>query len=126
MAIFLLINSVGYTIYAHYCNDELKETSIITKAESCCEEEEAPIKAKDAPMSCCAEKDVLVVIKDQFLKSELSFSAISNAVLYFNNSFTLLLNTIQKPQLVPQSLAYKSDYGPPAAGYNVLYSIFRI
>lgn len=127
MAIFLLINSIGYTVYAHYCNDELKETSILSKAKSCCEEEPESTKtSKDVPMSCCAEKDVLVVIKDQFVKSELSFQALSQPVLFINNTFTLLFSSIQLPVVANISPLYIKDLGPPSVRLNVLYSVFRI
>ena len=126
MAIFLLINSVGYTIYAHYCDDELKTTSIIVKSESCCEDDasgDMPVATETK--SCCAEKDIHVVLKDQFLKSELSFNAISQPVLFLNSiSYTSLY--INQVDLNQPSLIINVEEKSPPPDLNILHSVFRI
>lgn len=81
MAVFLLINSVGYTIYAHYCDEQLIDTSILVdNTKSCCEEsaESTPV---DIPMSCCTEKGTHVVIKDNFIKSEIKLAEVYQPII---------------------------------------------
>ncbi len=125
MASFLLLNSVGYNVYAHYCNDELKETSILVKTtESCCEEEES--EATTQTSSCCAEDKVLVVIKDHFVKSDVGFSSLSQPIFYLNNHFSDLSFSCTIPQ---NQLNIGSIYDPPPQiipDLNLLYSVFRI
>ena len=126
MAFFLLINSVGYTIYAHYCDDELQDTSLMVKAESCCEEEtSSDIPTNDEPKSCCAEKDVHIVLKDQFVKSELSFSALTLPVLFINSPALLQFNASILPFTAYHSPVNAADCSPPQ-DLNILHSIFRI
>lgn len=126
MAIFLLINSVGYTIYAHYCDDVLKTTSLIVKSESCCDEDaSADIPVSSSGMSCCAEKGIHIVLKDQFLKSELSFNAISQPVLFLNTiSYSqFFLNQVEFNQPL---LAFVAEDKSPPPDLNILHSVFRI
>lgn len=126
MAIFLLINSVGYTVYAHYCNDELKDTSVIAKAESCCEEETpATENASEDEMSCCAEKDVHIVIKDHFVKSESSFSVLTQPVYILNSNVIIAFNFYELPTTNYQLRISEGDSSPPA-DLNLLNSVFRI
>lgn len=123
MASFLLLNSVGYNVYAHYCNDEWKESSIIVKTtESCCDEEsEEPTQES----SCCAEDKVLVVIKDHFVKSDLNFSTLELPVFYLNNLYSNLLFSLSNQQQVYTGSVYDP---PPQAipDLQLLYSVFRI
>lgn len=66
LALFLLLNTVGYQVYGHFCGMELKETSLIVDTStSCCDTEE------DLPLqddSCCKSESVQVVITDHYLK----------------------------------------------------------
>ncbi len=132
MAIFLLINSVGYTVYAHYCDNELQEASLLVNTtESCCAEEATetePLSAEaSGVMSCCEEQDLLVKIEDQFVKSELSFQAIELPVMYLSISYVNELNfglfaNSNRPYFLPFS-------DPPdqiSPNFHILYSIFRI
>lgn len=130
MAIFLLINSVGYTVYAHYCDDELQEASLLVNTnESCCTEntEETEAIPNSEAMSCCEEQDVLVKIEDQFVKSELSFNAIELPVFYFTISY---LNEFNTGIFANSSSIYTSIITDPpnrsTPNINILYSIFRI
>lgn len=131
MALFLLINSVGYTVYAHYCDDELKEASLLVNTnDSCCEEEtEGVMPASDdnTNMSCCAEQDVLVKIKDHFVKSELTFSPIQLPVMYLSNS--LLHESIVFSFISDNNLSKQVSFEPPRKpipDLGLLYSVFRI
>jgi len=126
MAFFLLINSVGYTIYAHYCDDELQNTSLMVKAESCCEDDapsDNPIKTESK--SCCAEKDIHVVIKDHFEKSEQSFSALSQPVLFLNALPQFSYNALELPNIGKHSISNEVDVSPPR-DLTILHAVFRI
>lgn len=122
MAVFLLINSVGYTVYAHYCNDQLEDASIIAKTESCCEEVPSP---ETDDMSCCAEKDVHIVIKDHFVKSELSFNAISQPVLFISSDFVSDYFKNNSPFIIHNSPFIIGNSSPPP-DLTILNSVFRI
>lgn len=132
MALFLLLNSVGYTVYAHYCDDELQEASLLVNTtDSCCDDEESDSDPQPSEtntnMSCCAEQDVLVKIKDHFVKSELNFNAIQLPVLYLNNSFL-------HESLLVGFIANTNHYNgltsdpprKPIPDLGLLYSVFRI
>ena len=127
MACFMLVNSVGYTVYAHFCDDELKQASLIVDTgKSCCaDEQDAPKPSEKEDMSCCSEKDVHVVIKDQFVKSELSFSALSQPVLYINTFSFIQVDIYQSPVTSHQLLLSEGDISPPP-DLNLLHSVFRI
>lgn len=125
MAIFLLINSVGYTIYAHYCDEELIDTSILVdNTKSCCEDE-AETKPKEEPMSCCKEKGTHVVIKDHFVKSEIKLSEVYQPVFQINlfdyqNVISLKSNSLFNPNRIDR---------PPISNFPdiiILQSVFRI
>lgn len=117
MTLFLLLNSIGYNVYAHYCGDSLKNTSLILETEkSCCEDD-------SKPMDCCDNKSHHVKIEDDFIKTTnvdvdhhvlaiVSWSIINYHLLYFTNvedfaiDDTILL--------------------PPKDNLTILYSNFRI
>jgi hypothetical protein len=129
MSIFLLINSIGYSVYAHYCNDELKETSLLVNTnKSCCAIESTEHEAESAEaMSCCEEQDVLIKIEDQFVKSELNFQAIVLPVLHLSVSFVNEMNIALFANVESYFLSNFSD--PPdrtLPSLHVLLCIFRI
>lgn len=63
MCLYLLLNTVGYNVYAHFCGEELRATAIMVKTESCCEED---MGMKTKP-GCCKEEVKQVVIKTEYL-----------------------------------------------------------
>ncbi len=65
MCLYLLLNTVGYNVYAHFCGEELQATAIMVKAESCCDEDTG---MKNRP-GCCKEEVKQVVIKTEYLVS---------------------------------------------------------
>ncbi|MFN5704454.1 MAG: HYC_CC_PP family protein [bacterium] len=117
MTMFLLLNSIGFNVYAHYCGDDLRETSLIVETEkSCCEDEEEP-------MDCCDNKAHLVKIEDDFLKTinidiEHPCFAILTWFVNYNSISELATISIVNFDISPH-LALKSNL-------NILYSNFRI
>jgi hypothetical protein len=119
-------------VYAHYCDDELQETSLLVNTnESCCAEDtdeaEGTLASSENDMSCCAEQNVLVKIEDQFVKSELSFIAIDLPVFYFAVSYVNEFNTGLFANTSSNYTFLITD--PPdrsSPNINILYSIFRI
>lgn len=65
MCLYLLLNTVGYNVYAHFCGEELQAMAIMVKAESCCGEDTG-MKTKPG---CCTEEVKQVVIKTEYLVS---------------------------------------------------------
>jgi hypothetical protein len=127
MACFLLVNSVGYTVYAHFCDNELKQASLIVDTgKSCCADEQETTKpSKQEDMSCCSEQDVHVVIKDQFVKSELSFSALTQPVLFINSIFKIEHLADFTQLTTHNSQLIIGNFSPPP-DLNLLHSVFRI
>ncbi len=129
MAVFLLLNSVGYTVYAHYCDDELQETSILVNTnKSCCaDDEEVPVEETSSEMGCCAEQNVWVKIKDHFVKAEQDFNLNNIPVVYiahnifYADDFTL---GIQYSERAITKLSDPPDRITPER--SILFSVFRI
>lgn len=123
---FLLLNSVGYTVYAHYCDNELVDTSVIlNNTSSCCEEENAiPVQEKGL-MSCCKEKGTHVVIKDQFVKSEIKLVDIIQPLICLNLKDFLCSFSVNPNQYnINQRIDRPPIQIPP--NLTILYSVFRI
>lgn len=129
MAVFLLVNSVGYTIYAHYCDDELQDTSILVNTnKSCCsDEEEAPAEENFSEMGCCAEQNVWVKIKDHFVKAEQDFNLNNIPVVYISNNIFYADDYSWNLQYSKFTITKMSD--PPdiiIPERSILFSVFRI
>lgn len=63
MSILLFLNTVGVSVFAHYCAGDLTQSSILVNvAEPCCDDE------TEAESSCCHDEEQRIVIDDQFLK----------------------------------------------------------
>jgi hypothetical protein len=129
MAVFLLINSVGYTVYAHYCDDELQETSILVNTnKSCCaDEEEVPAEEKSMEMGCCAEQNVWVKIKDHFVKAEQDFNLTNLPLVYISHHIFYADDYSLSLQCAEQTITKLSD--PPDISTperTILFSVFRI
>lgn len=117
MTMFLLLNSIGYNVYAHYCGEDLRETSIIIETEkSCCEDDAES-------MDCCDNKAHQVKIEDDFLKTvnidiEYPCFAILNWYINFISTADLAKNSDEYFDISPHiSIQPK---------LNILYSNFRI
>lgn len=114
---FLLLNSIGYNVYAHYCGEDLRETSLIVETEkSCCEDEAEP-------MDCCDNKAHHVKIEDDFLKTahiDLEHPTFAILTSFFKYQSIILKET--------NSVVY-FDISPHLNSFtnlNILYSNFRI
>ncbi len=129
MAIFLLLNSVGYTVYAHYCDDKLKETSILVNTNNtcCADDEEAPIEENTSEMGCCAEQNLRIKIIDHFVKAEQDFNLSNSPVIYISNSIFYADDTAWNFQ--HSKYTFVKESGPPDIIFpdrSILFSIFRI
>lgn len=128
MAIFLLINSIGYTVYAHFCNDELKQTSLIVDTvEPCCSDEETEMPSEDiADMSCCQEEGVLLVIKDQFVKSEFNLNSFTQVPFIVNNFLQINHLNLSTQFSQNELLLIKDPPNINTLDKSILLSVFRI
>lgn len=129
MAVFLLLNSVGYTVYAHYCDDELQDTSILVNTnKSCCsDEQEEPAEQSTSEMGCCAEQNVWVKIKDHFVKAEQDFNLNNIPVAYISNNIFYADDYTWNLQYSKFTFTRLSD--PPDNSIperSILFSVFRI
>ncbi len=118
-ACYLLLNTIGYQVYAHFCGEELQETSLLIKsAPACCPDEKAA-----EPDDCCTEEQVQFVIEDQYLKTQVEQSffspvfviALSNYSTFFQTGTYHNISTYQNQAFVLK------DISP-----QVLLQIFRI
>lgn len=114
MVVFLLASSTGVTFYEHYCSGELKEISINSVPDSCC----------DGSCNCCHNESVTVKIHDVF------------ATTVFHFAFQLFGTTIpvaqslfnEQDKVSSQLISFVTDSPPPLSGRSILTSIcvFRI
>jgi hypothetical protein len=127
MAVFLLLNSVGYTVYAHYCDDMLKDASLILNTtESCCAEEEQS-NTEPSEMDCCQEQDVLIKIEDQFLKSDVSNAETTLPILYLSSINLPNINFIQRHAECKLNRHFLDKHkGIPVEDITILQQVFRI
>lgn len=117
MTLFLLLNSIGYNVYAHYCGDSLRDTSLIIETEkSCCEDD-------SEPMDCCDNKAHHVKIEDDFIKTvnvDIDHHALA-IVSWFIINYHFENSTILEEASTEDSyLLYFKD------NLTILYSNFRI
>lgn len=117
MTLFLLLNSIGYNVYAHYCGDSLKDTSLIIETEkSCCEDE-------SEPMDCCDNKAHHVKIEDHFIKTvnvDVDHHILAIASWFIINYQFVSITTVEEFSIDDSILL------PPKDNLTILYSNFRI
>ena len=126
LSLFLLINSVGVSVYAHYCGDNLQDTSIVVESnKSCCADEG---EEESESMECCNEEHKLVKLEDEFLKVEKVELNHSIAQLHW-----IAINSIQLLQF--NTISYADVFSPGKHLHKeihrhnnkqVLFSVFRI
>jgi len=66
MAFVVLFSTMSFTISEHYCGDDLVDSAIFSKAESCGMEMELPSTTKDCSVqkkNCC--NDVIKIVEGQ-------------------------------------------------------------
>ncbi len=122
MAAYLLLNTMGYQVYAHFCGENLKSTSVIVQPNtSCCEEE--GMQATE-PMDCCSNEQQLVQIKDQFIKSD-NENKIASPVLFLQILTFVKFSILQLPNQLIQTVF---EFSPDVQIFsrNISYCIFRI
>ncbi len=117
MTMFLLLNSIGYNVYAHYCGDDLRETSIIVETEkSCCEDE-------SEPMECCDNKAHHIKIEDDFLKTvNVDIDHPTFAIITWFIQYKSIIDNESKTIIQLDTSQHYSSF----LNLNILYSNFRI
>ena len=118
------MNTIGYNVYAHFCGDNLKETSVIVDTGSCCsDDEEKANKGED--MSCCTDEVKQVIIKDDYLK--VSSLKISDPLVF--QLFIIPFNFISITEATPVSVVIANDDSPPDGRkipIHIFNQVFRI
>ena len=65
LSLLLLSSTMGLTISAHYCGENLKSISVVNDADSCC----------DIPDGCCHDESGTFRINDDFASSTFNFES---------------------------------------------------
>jgi len=126
MTFVVLFSTMSFTISEHYCGDNLVDSAIFSKAESCGMEKEIPLDSKDCSVTkknCCS--DIIKLIEGQTnLKTDLSNLNFEQQVFItsFVYSYVNLFEGLDK-NVIP----FK-NYSPPplVKDIQILDSIFLI
>lgn len=124
LCLYLLMNTIGYNVYAHFCGDDLKETSVIVDTGSCCSDDEEKANAGE-DMSCCTDEVKQVIIKDDYLKVP---SLKINDPLVFE-LFVIPFNLITVAEALPVSAFIIHNDTPPEGRktpIHIINQVFRI
>ena len=80
ISLLLLISTMGFTISAHYCGENLKTISVVNDPDSCC----------DIPDGCCHDETDTFRIDDDYSSSTFNFESklIVSLLLDYSIPFT--------------------------------------
>jgi hypothetical protein len=125
MVAILLLSTTSFSVYKHFCGDNLVAIST-EKVDSCCESEtipEKPNKLNFSEKDCCKNE---TSIKDIQIFDASSSIKITKSQTIFLASF--YNNFIEKPTFVNNSKNYYKDFSPPTLVSNkqVLFQTFLI
>ena len=119
LSLFILLNLTGYSVYAHYCDQDLTETSLLLSIDESCCPDELPTS------TCCNDEQKLIIIKDFFVHSTSQNVLIQSVVI---PSFNLI--AFDEQWLNPWNVQLASSkffvqrIHPP--DLNILFSVFLI
>lgn len=114
ICIYLLFNTVGFTLYAHFCGNRLVNTEIYTeKEDSCCSK-------RKKPMDCCKTEIKSVQLAIQYLPETLTANPAIAQVQLIRDPISL--HTEQPSKAVDYPIY--SHHAPPER--CILYQLFRI
>ncbi len=79
LSLLLLISTIGLTISAHYCGENLKSISVINDPDSCC----------DIPNGCCHDEAETFRVENDFASSSFLFESklLVSLILDYSNSY---------------------------------------
>lgn len=119
LALYLLLNTIGYNVYAHFCGDSLVETSILFAAESCCGDE-----GPEEEEGCCKNEVEQVQLDSRFLPKD------NLTILHSCKPGIALFYKEQRPSfpLLRIICPDQSIHSPPLGNKDIpiLYQVFRI
>ncbi|TFH24647.1 MAG: hypothetical protein E4H10_10320 [Bacteroidia bacterium] len=98
VSVLLLIASTGFTIYKHYCGEDLMAESILTEQEDCC----------DTAQSCCHEEAETIKIDVEYLSTSFDNSFKHIAV----ETFSLLGSSFNNPDIGANSICLSDHQAP--------------
>jgi len=110
ISLLLLTSTIGLTLSAHYCGEDLKSISVLADPESCC----------DIPEGCCHDEADTFRIDDDFASSSLDFESkliVSLILDYSNPSYSEL--SVKDFQII-------SFIEPPPPTVNQLLSRIQV
>jgi hypothetical protein len=118
------MNTVGYNVYAHFCGNDLKATSLIVETESCCGDDEDANGMMQDEEGCCTEEIKQVIIKDDYLK--VATEKVNTPVVLC--LFILPVHHIYSVETNLVSVNEYTDTSPPGrkVPISIAFQIFRI
>lgn len=91
ISLLLLTSTVGITLSAHYCGENLKSISISADPESCC----------DIPDGCCHDEADTFRLEDDFASSSFQYESQQVVSLLLDYSIALVIDLSDKNHSVP-------------------------
>ena len=110
ISLLLLTSTMGLTLSAHYCGDNLKSISVTGDPESCC----------DIPEGCCHDEADTFRIDDDFASSSLDFE--SKLIV----SLILDYSSLSYSELSARDFQIISFIEPPPPTVNQLLSRIQV
>ena len=108
VTLLLLISTMGITLSAHYCGDNLKSVSVLADPDSCC----------NIPDGCCHDESETFKIEDEFASSSIHFEpklVLTQVLEYFIPSIEDLSATHFRVRVI--------DEPPPPTTQQVLSNL---
>lgn len=126
LACIVLFTTTSFTVSEHYCGDDLVDSSLFTKAESCSLDMEMPSPTEGCTIqkdNCC--KDLVIQIEGQDelrpLFTDLNFD---QQVIFTSFVYSYLISF---EEIGDKNFVFR-DYSPPLVDYDyqVLFQTFLI
>ena len=108
ISLLLLTSTMGLTLSAHYCGDNLKSVSVLADPASCC----------DMPDGCCHDEAETYRVEDDYAASSFQFDSKQIISLIQEYSISLVIDLSDKNYSVPSYIE-----PPPPTMKQVLSSL---
>ena len=108
MAFVVFVSTLSFTINAHFCGENLVNTSFISKTKPCCLIAKSDSDSQQITSKCCSDKQLVVEgqneLKLDFFNLDLDQQQFVTAFLY---SYSILFESVSE-----QKTTYKVDNLP--------------
>ncbi len=98
-----VFSTIGISVFTHYCGDEIESISYLTKAKSCCGDE-------DEAMDCCKDE-----VTHLSLKSDFTFYTLvkKQQVTFLQLFYSPVSEIYHTNNITTKSFCYKDKPRPP-------------